>query len=428
MNVTVKIFRRIRSSLTLIIAGGSLLIAAGCSLIGPGDEQLEEYDTRILEYMVDVDEDPQTDYVLRTLKAFDGVTKLQKAETVNSYENLGTEEDPDYQKTETLVYEFDPQTGVKTANPVSRIEYAYTGTRMDRADTYDSEDNPVYRLEVLYENANYPEKVTTNRTFVYDGGSYVEDSEQIITYYNPGAPDTDWEGNKRTEQFFYFDGGTKKLRKETVYWYDETGELITHTVEHLFRGGDDDEEGGDVETSEVEEFFIYKSYSYNAQNQIFQINDHEYDETAGAPTLESLLTGDGYFDVTPGNSDPFVYDIEHAAILGQRNLIIYDYTDLEDPDPEAGAGALLLGTESHYTEGVLQEERRYTYDSRKRLTGIGRYVNGGRTLAEKEVTIYRDVVYRLDESGEREVNDDGEEVIASFTKETLEYTFEVDYE
>ncbi len=402
----------------------------GCRLLGPEDSSLAEFDTRVLEYLVDDDDDTEPNFILTMLKVYDGVSKLQTAETVNTYDAGGL-------KTKTEVFDFDPQTGVKDPLPAQYIEFTYDGNNnLINGTTYDSDGSLQLKFDVVYETkfaADNPISTITN--YHYDGG-WVKDSELIYTYYEDtdGVDATDpgvdevypaWDKKIRTEQTFFYKEGdaTAYLKSETAYWYDPAdGDKIAYILQHVARGGDDAEEGsgGDVSIPEGEnDIYLYKSYSYNANGQIYLINDYRYDDDAVlSPTPDTIDPFPSSL-MDPDLENPFNYSIQFDSILDQVNMVIYDYTDLEDPDLGADPGQLLIGKESHYTSGVLQEVRRYAYDGNKRLTGVSRYVAGGAILAEKEVTNYREFVYK-----DGLLDDDGNRVIESYIKETLNYSFE----
>lgn len=351
-----------------------ITVLLGCSLGGGESGTLEQVDyyTRELEYYLDVDDDPETEQLEVVIKKEFNSVKTQTKETEHVFE--------DGVKTITNIYLFDSG-GNKPSSPSEKIVYTYLdaadcdsdgdGTddvfglrRISTIERFNSEGTKT-GVDIVSYDANVTIAYSVIKTYAAEAGTDVLQTEQRASYYNipAGSSPPDYNGNIRTEKkFSYDDTDGYSLQKETAFWYESDG-IISHELNHVFRGEDN-----------TEELYLYKPYSYTEEGNVYLISDYTYNDAV----LSAGADGSA-FSVTPADDNPFGYSIDYDSIGIQKNMSLFDYNDRG-----------LVSRETLYTQGFVQEVRTYSYNDQDELVNQTRYISGGNVLEEKIVIRFRE--------------------------------------
>ena len=318
------------------------------------------YNTRTTEYWTYVDAAETVFDPVRTF-VYDSAGRLA-GEFRQIYNSDGL-------NTRTDVFAYDT-----AGNPTQNEYYIYKYTQLagdttnwyiTDGETYDMNDTKQLWYTVTWDPVYY--EYTTINDYKNDDGATVQTAGQVCTYLK--APGTPVDGQYRTEQYFYYDGGTKKMSKEYACWYDSSTGDYTHELYHVIRG-----EETDIVPEGQDAAYFYVPFSRNGQGYVYLQSDYYYDETASPVPKEA----DTSFTVTPANPDPLLYDMDFAGIRDMADMLLINYDNRGNPDKK-----------TFYTYGRIQEIIYFAYDEDNRETDRSRYVNEGQKIEEKTVTRYR---------------------------------------
>jgi hypothetical protein len=369
MKPTVHTPLRVAASLAAPLLVGAL---SACAIVSPGGTSTYiGYSTRVVETYTILNLDKR-EFRLKETQVYGSTGKLGGRFVQVYAGGLNTE---------INIYAVDEQ-GTSTLSEHQVITYT---TKTNSAgnpeqvvalnESFDSDNVRRSYFEVTYHASLQTSYALWQLRTRKDDGTDVVQDERKATYYTTGAGvDSDWVGKLRTEQFYSYDanGANKKLTKESAFWYDADGRLLSQ-LDHVIRGTDVSTDA--VLPAGVDDRYLYSSYSRNAQDYIFSRIQYLYEAPTASPIPKQA---DLSFTVTDANPDPFAYNINADAVKYQVGMEISDYDGLGN-----------LVQETVYSFGTRQEVRTYAYLEPGFETERARYVNGGTVLDQKVVTRYR---------------------------------------
>jgi hypothetical protein len=355
---------KIRALCVAAAAVTAMAVVAACTLTT--EDKVTSYNSRILEYhSIAADGTVSSNSSLNLVYRSTGT---MAGKFVMTYDTGG-------KLIQTDCYSYDADTGDETYN--GYYTYAYnTDGNITTGKTFNASKVQVQEYDVTYDATKHE---TGRAGYTGSATNKTPNDEQVWTWIAPVPADPDPNYRQcRTRQYFTFDSSGESLLKEYAYWYRGKG-IEDYEVYHLLKGS------GDILPAGRDEAYYYRSYSYDPAGNIFLQADYWYgaSPTTIPTTADPMVSNRGtmyqFVDPNTGDSDPFTYNVNLGLLQDQAQTIVYAYDEYQN-----------CVKKSVYSYGVLQEIDAYRYQDKDHIAEKSRYVDGGKTLEQRDVIRYYD--------------------------------------
>lgn len=274
--------------------------------------------------------------------------------------------DAEGKPTRTDLYQYD-EAGAQRSH-MGYYLYTYDGSgRLIRGDACSPDDTIGEYYVVTYDGFG-------NYTSIIDWTATDTGFKRTYSHYVSWADPA--EGRYRLERYYKFDeaGAAETLQREYQAYYDSAGRLMNE-IYHVVRSTDGSV-SGDILPSGSNEGYFYVQFSDNDQGLTFLQSDNWYGDPldpAGLPT--DLGTN------RPAFNPAVLYPVNPSFIGNNADILMTEYN---------ADGNWVK--DSFYMYGMLQEVVSYSWLDAWRISETSRYVNGGKTLDQRDSVRYKDAV------------------------------------